>query len=223
MTDLVDEGPSYRVSAYVSARRQAARAAHAVRHPQLLAAASRTFVLHGYHAASMGEIAAQAGVSKPILYQHFSGKLQLYLAVLHSHADALVSGVLQALHSTPDNHQRVRAAVEAYFDFVDDEAQGFRLVFESGIVNEPSVQRIVERATEACVNAVFELVTQGSRLDPYQARVWAVGMVGASQVTARYWLDTGRPVPKHQAVEVAVALYWSGLSCIPLRAADRPG
>ncbi|APE34701.1 TetR family transcriptional regulator [Nocardia mangyaensis] len=222
MTDLVDEGPSYRVSAYVSARRKASRAARMARHPKLLAAASRTFVLRGYHAASMDEIAARASVSKPILYQHFSGKLELYLAVLQGHADALVSGVLLALRSTDDNHQRVRAAVEAYFDFVDDESQGFRLVFESGIVNESSVHRIVDRATEACVDAVFELVTQDSQLGPYQARIWAVGIVGASQVTARYWLDTGRTVPKHQAVEVAVAQYWSGLSGIPPQTVDRP-
>ncbi|GGO00959.1 TetR/AcrR family transcriptional regulator [Nocardia rhizosphaerihabitans] len=221
MTDLVDEMPSYPVSTYVSARRRAVRAARAARSAQLLRAASRTFVVRGHHAAGMDEIAALAGVGKPILYQHFSGKLKLYLAVLHSRADTLVSGPLQALRSTSDNHQRVRAAVQAYFDFVDDEARGFRLIFESGIVSEPLVQRLVDRATDARVDAVFELVFQNSRLDPYQSRILAVGMVGASQVTARYWLDTARLVPKHQAVETAVALWWSGLSGIQLQVADR--
>ncbi|MBF6470173.1 TetR/AcrR family transcriptional regulator, partial [Nocardia beijingensis] len=93
-----------------------------------------------------------AGVSKPVLYQHFSSKLELYLAVLQNYIDALVSSVRQALRSTTDNRQRVRAAVAAYFDFVDHETQGFRLVFESDLTSEPQVQRRVEQATEACVD-----------------------------------------------------------------------
>ncbi|MFD8102309.1 TetR/AcrR family transcriptional regulator [Nocardia fluminea] len=221
MTDLVEEAPPYRVSAYASARRHAARAARAGRRTQLLAAASRTFVQRGYHGAGMDEIAGSAGVSKPVLYQHFSGKLELYLAVLHGHSDVLVERVVQALRSASDNHQRVQAAVQAYFDFVDDEAQGFRLVFGSEVVSEPSVQWTVEQATDACVNAVFDVVEQYSSLDPYQARVFAVGLVGASQVTARYWVDSGRPGSKREAVEATVALCWGGLSGVPLQNVDR--
>src|SRR3546814_3267758 len=75
----------------------------------------------------MDEIAECAGVSKPVLYQHFPGKLELYVAVLQSYVDSLISGVRQALRSTTDNKQRVRAAVQAFFDFVDNDPQGFRL------------------------------------------------------------------------------------------------
>src|ERR1700710_2805864 len=67
------------------------------RRGQLLIAASEVFVDRGYHAAGMDEIADRAGVSKPVLYQHFSSKLELYLAVLQRHVDNLVSGVRQAL------------------------------------------------------------------------------------------------------------------------------
>src|ERR1700710_2891363 len=86
------------------------------RRGQLLAAASEVFVDRGYHAAGMDEIADRAGVSKPVLYQHFSSKLELYLAVLARHVDNLVSGVSQALRTTTDNRQRLRAAAEAFFD-----------------------------------------------------------------------------------------------------------
>src|SRR5258706_16454390 len=88
------------------------------RRGQLLAAASEVFVDRGYHAAGMDEIADRAGVSKPVLYQHFTSKLELYLAVLARHVDNLVSGVRQALRTTTDNRQRVRAAVHAFFDFI---------------------------------------------------------------------------------------------------------
>src|ERR1700743_1188378 len=70
------------------------------RRGKLLMAASDSFVSRGYHAAGMDEIAERAGVSKPVLYQHFSSKLELYLAVLQRHVENLVSGVRQALRTT---------------------------------------------------------------------------------------------------------------------------
>src|SRR5690242_3835526 len=96
------------------------------RRGQLLVAASGVFVEHGFHAAGMDEIADRAGVSKPVLYQHFSSKLDLYLAVLRRHVDNLVSGVRQALRTTTDNRQRLRAAVAAFFDFIEHDGQGYR-------------------------------------------------------------------------------------------------
>src|SRR6185295_15563585 len=81
------------------------------RRAQLLAAAQEVFAANGYHAAAMDDIAERAGVSKPVLYQHFPGKLDLYIALLESHVDTLVSTVQQALASTTDNKQRVRNAV----------------------------------------------------------------------------------------------------------------
>ncbi|MFE3059947.1 TetR/AcrR family transcriptional regulator [Nocardia sp. NPDC059239] len=218
MTDLVD-GMALHMRSQ-SQRRRDVLAARAARRSQLQAAASEIFVLRGYHGACMEEIASRAGISKPILYQHFSGKLELYLAVLSSHADALVSEVLGALHSTSDNYQRVRAAVQAYFDFVDNETEGFRLVFESDVMSEPSVQRIVDRTNDACVDAIVEFITKAARLEPNKARALAVGLVGASQATARYWLDADRPVSKCDAVEASVALCWGGLSGLPLQTTD---
>jgi AcrR family transcriptional regulator len=165
----------------------------------------------------MDEIADRAGVSKPVLYQHFPGKLELYIAVLQHYVDTLISGVRQALRSTTDNKQRVQAAVQAFYDFVDNDTGGYRLVFESDVMGEPSVARRVEYATEACVDAVFDVVARDSGLDPYRARILAVGLVGASQFTARYWLQAARPIPKEHAVESTVALAWGGLKNIPRR------
>ena len=184
---------------------------------QLLEVARARFSAQGFHSTSMDEIAEAAGVTKPVLYQHFPGKLELYVAVLQSYVDSLISGVRQALRSTTDNKQRVRAAVQAFFDFVDNDSQGFRLVFESDIMGEPQVQTRVEQATEACVDAVFDLVSHDSGLDPYRARILAVGLVGASQFTARYWLEAARPIPKEEAIEITVTLAWGGLSRVPLQ------
>ncbi|GGG12363.1 putative transcriptional regulator, TetR family protein [Rhodococcoides trifolii] len=197
--------------------RRSARLPRDARRAQLLSAASEIFVARGYHAAGMDEIADCAGVSKPVLYQHFPGKLDLYLAVLQSYVDSLIAGVRQALRSTTDNNRRVRAAVFAFFDFVDNDSQGFRLVFESDLMGDPQVQRSVDQATEACVDAVFDLVSHDSGLDPHRARILAVGLVGASQFTARYWLEADRPITKEEAVDTTVTLAWGGLSRVPLQ------
>ena len=125
-------------------RRRGNRLPRDERRGQLLAAASEVFVDRGYHAAGMDEIADRAGVSKPVLYQHFSSKLELYLAVLQRHVDNLVSGVRQALRTTTDNRQRVRAAVQAFFDFIEHDSQGYRLIFENDYVTEPQVSAQVQ-------------------------------------------------------------------------------
>lgn len=188
---------------------------------QLMTAASDVFVINGYHSAGMDEIAERAGVSKPVLYQHFPSKLDLYMAVLTRHIELMVQGVRQALRSTTDNRQRVHAAVHAFFNFVDNDTQGYRLVFESDLMGDTQVQTSVERGTEACVDAVFDMVSQDSGLDPYRARMLAVGLVGASQVSARYWLEADRPISQEDAINTTAALLWGGLSHVPLHG-NRP-
>jgi len=186
------------------------------RRGQLLAAASEVFVDRGYHAAGMDEIADRAGVSKPVLYQHFTSKLELYLAVLARHVDNLVSGVRQALRTTTDNRQRVRAAVHAFFDFIEHDGQGYRLIFENDYVTEPQVSAQVKVATEACTDAVFDLISHDSGLEPHRARMIAVGLVSISVDSARYWLNNNRPIAKDDAVEGTVQFIWGGLSHVPL-------
>ncbi|HUQ56743.1 TetR/AcrR family transcriptional regulator [Lentzea sp.] len=181
------------------------------RRAQLLAAAQDVFVTNGYHAAAMDEIAERAGVSKPVLYQHFPGKLELYMALLESHVDELVGRVRTAIGSTSDNKLRVRAAVAAFYDFVDGEGQAFRMVFESDLRSEPAVQQAVERATTDSVDAITDTITADAGLDPERARLLAVGLVGLSQVTARSWLADNRRVPKEDAVALISNLAWRGI------------
>lgn len=137
-----------------------------------------------------------------------------YTAVVDSHAEKLVTAINGALRASTDNRQRVRAAVEAFFDFVDLDNSGYRLIFTSD-AKDPAVIKRVEGAIEACVDAIYELVMHDSGYDPYRSRMLAAGLVGASQVNARYWIDAHRPVEKDVAVETTVALLWGGLSHVP--------
>ncbi|EUA07204.1 tetR family transcriptional regulator [Mycobacterium xenopi 4042] len=135
--------------------------------------------------------------------------------------DNLVSSVRQALRTTTDNRQRLRAAVQAFFDFIEHENQGYRLIFENDYVTEPQVAAQVRVATESCTDAVFDLISADSGLDPHRARMIAVGLVGISVDCARYWLDADRPISKEDAVEGTVQFAWAGCRMFRSRARSR--
>jgi len=218
MRDLADadERKSARPAGGSGTGRRGGRLPRGERREQLLEAASEMFVDRGYHATGMDEIAERAGVSKPVLYQHFSSKLDLYLAVLQQHVEILVSSVRQALRTTTDNRQRLRSAVQSFFDFIEHDSQGYRLIFENDYVTEPQVAAQVKVATEACTDAVFDLISNDSGLDPHRARMIAVGLVAISVDCARYWINADRPVSKEDAVEGTVQFAWGGLAHVPL-------
>ncbi|GHF77439.1 AcrR family transcriptional regulator [Amycolatopsis bartoniae] len=199
------------MSEMAPAQQRGVRLPRTERRAQLLAAAQRVFSANGYHAAAMDEIAEQAGVSKPVLYQHFPGKLDLYIALLESHVDELVGRVEEALASTTDNKLRVHAAVGAFFDFVNNDAGAFRMVFESDLRGEPAVQDAVDRATSASVDAITETITADAGLDEAKARLLAVGLVGLSQVSARFWLTHHSTMSREEAVNLTATLAWRGI------------
>jgi AcrR family transcriptional regulator len=189
------------------------------RRRQLLAAAQEVFVAQGYHGAAMDDIAERAGVSKPVLYQHFPGKLELYLALIDAHTDALVATIRNALAAT-DNQERVHAVLAAYFDFIDGATGSgpgaFRLIFETDLGNEPAVRERVERADRAIMRAVSDTVSADTGLSRPQAELLAIALTGAAQVAARWWLDNDRPVPRDVAVSLIASLQWRGISNFPL-------
>ena len=131
-------------------------------------------------------------------------------------SEVVVTGVRQALRTTTDNRLRLRSAVQAFFDFIEHDGQGYRLIFENDYVTEPQVAAQVRVATESCIDAVFDLISADSGLDPHRARMIAVALVALSVDCARYWLDTDRPITKEAAVDGTVQFAWGGLSHVPL-------
>jgi AcrR family transcriptional regulator len=186
------------------------------RRAQLLTAAREAFVQMGYHATGMDAIAELAGVSKPVLYQHFPGKLELYLAVLDQSADSLIDRVRTALDSTHDNSKRVRATFEAYFDFVAHESGAFRLIFESDLTNVPEAADRVARTNETCALMIAEVIGEDTQLDTDTAMMLASGLLGMAQTSARQWLHSPNRLPQDRAVKAMSALAWRGISGFPL-------
>jgi AcrR family transcriptional regulator len=192
------------------------RLPRSARRKQLLAAAQQVFVANGYHAAAMDDIAERAGVSKPVLYQHFPGKLELYLALLDTQAEALNQVVTDALAATTDNRERIHGVLSAYFGFVDRDDDGaFRLIFETDLGNEPAVRERVEAVTEKTMKAVADTVAGDTGLDRDQAELLSTALTGAAQVAARWWLATDKPMSRADAIRLLESLLWRGISNFP--------
>jgi AcrR family transcriptional regulator len=187
----------------------------AERRSQLLDAAREVFVASGYHAAAMDDIAAKAGISKPVLYQHFPGKLELYLALLDAGAAQMTAAVRDALASTTDNEERVTATIAAYFAFMADPDSTFRLVFESDLTAEPAVRERVEKVTHECSVSVATVIAEDTGLGDEAAMLLAAGLTGAAQVSARWWLTQEGQLPRSIAEQLVAALAWRGISGFP--------
>jgi AcrR family transcriptional regulator len=203
------------VTATSDARPRSNRLPRHERRRQLLDAALEVFVSQGYHAAAMDEIADRAGVSKPVLYQHFPGKLELYLALLDESVDTLLETVRDALRSHAEPKQRVAATFSAYFEYVGGGAEAYRLVFESDLSNETLVRSRLDRAQQECAAIVSQAVKEDAGLSGDEAQLLSVGLVGMAQVTARYWLSTGHHIPREAAEQLVARLAWRGISGWP--------
>ena len=186
------------------------------RRAQLLGAALEVFTASGYHAASMDEIAERASVSKPVLYQHFPSKLDLYLAVLDQHIDSLVFAIQRAIASTSENKNRVKATIEAYFGFIEGEGEAFRLLFESDMSVEPQVRERLNRMTYDSAAAVSAVISLDTGLPKEESMMLAIGLIGCAQITARHWLERDSKMNRTQASALVTSLLWRGISGFPL-------
>ena len=212
--------PENMVTAASTARPRGTRLPRLARRRQLLDAAMEVFVARGYHAAAMDEIADRAGVSKPVLYQHFPGKQELYLALLDESVDRLIEAVAAALRSTADNRQRVNATFAAYYEYIAEHTGTFRLVFESDLTSEPAVRERLEAADQRCADMISQVIKEDAGLADDEAHLLSIGLLGMAQVSARYWLNTVGTIPREAAEQLVARLAWRGISGWP-RATDQ--
>jgi AcrR family transcriptional regulator len=183
------------------------------RRAQLLNVARRVFGKSGFHSVSMEEVASEAGVTKPILYDHFPSKKELYLALLEADLSVLHEKVRQALNSPIGNRERIRASFQAYFDFVQEEADGFRLLMQETVGAEREFRDRVERVREQILSEVADLIVRESRgnLQREHAETVALALLGMGETVAQRQLGRSRQV-RQEALEVLVRLAWRGIT-----------
>lgn len=194
---------------------KSARLPRTARRLQLLGAARSVFVAQGYHAAAMDEIAERAGVSKPVLYQHFPGKRELYLALITQHTGELTAAVRRALASTTVNKQRVAATIQAFFEFIDADGEAFRLVFESDLTSDAEVRGLVDEAMRSVADSIAGVIREDAGLPEDQAVLLGVALAGMAHTAARYWVHAEQRIPRDAADQLISQLAWRGIRGFP--------
>ena len=183
------------------------------RRAQLLDVARRVFGTSGFHAASMETVAKEAGVTKPILYDHFPSKKDLYLALLDADLGMLHEDVRAALDSPMGNRERIRASFQAYFDFVDGHGEGFRLLMQETVGAEDEFRELVAQVRDQILAEVAELIVRESKglLDRGHAEIVALALIGMVETVAQRQ-PGGRAEKRKEAVDVLVRLAWRGIT-----------
>lgn len=190
------------------------------RRAHVLEAARSVFVESGYYAAAMDEIAVRAGVSKPVLYQHFPSKQDLYVALLDSALDSLQLAIDLAAATAPDNKTRVRQTIGAYFAFMDDPDGAARLVFQSDLVNEPLVRDRLAKTNDAIAAHIAHLIAEDTGLSTDESLILGAALAGMAQTAARQWIDGASATPsREQAIDLVSRLAWRGVRGFPVPAA----
>lgn len=187
------------------------------RRAQLLEVARKVFGSHGFHTVTMDTVAREAGVTKPILYDHFPSKRELYLALLEADLELLRTRLDTALQAPTGNRERIRASFQAYFDFVDDHAEGFRLLMQEAIGAERQFREMVGQFRDEVLKEVAELILRESRgtVDNMKAEALALGLIGMVETAAQHNLGDSKP-QRRAAVNTLVRLAWKGISGLTL-------
>ncbi|MFD6419296.1 TetR family transcriptional regulator [Streptomyces sp. NPDC060194] len=202
---------------------QARSAEH--RRRELLEAADRV-VLRDGPGASMNAIAAEAGITKPILYRHFGDKGGLYRALAQRHTDALLGALRAALDAPADRRQRVEATLDTYLAAIEARPQVYRFLMhptdtaagdEQKIDVGPHTAPLLRRLGEELAKVIAERVDLSPEGEVW-ARVWGHGIVGMMFAAGDWWLGE-RPCDRKELVRSLADLLWGRLAV----AADREG
>jgi AcrR family transcriptional regulator len=182
----------------------------AERRRQLLDTAIRVFAETGFHETTMAQIAEGAGVTKPVLYQHFASKRDLYLAVLDDVGDRLRSSVLVAAATQQTPRAQVEAGFGAFVRFVVDDRWGFRLLFSGTNRQDPEFAEVSRRVEQTLADGVAELIVVEGMAEEHR-QVLAHGIVGLAEGMARHWLTGASSLQAEELAEDLAALAWAGL------------
>lgn len=179
------------------------------RRRQLLDVACDVFAAGGFHGTSMDEIAEAAGVTKPVLYQHFPSKRALYAELLGDVETRLIERITRATEQAHTGRARVEAGFVAYFRFVTDNASGFRLLFGASVRNDPGFSVVAQRT----IDEIAELIAILIDIDvaDEHRRVLAHGLVGLAEATSRRLQRAGAEKDPELLARWLAELAWFGL------------
>jgi AcrR family transcriptional regulator len=187
----------------------------AERRAQLLGVARRLFARDGYRGASMESIAEAAGVTKPVLYQHFSSKRALYSALLAGELSRLTEELEAAFSQAGSNAERLRQGFGAYLQFVDRHEDAFRLLFTEALGLDADFQDQVAEFRRWVAGRVAAIIAAEAGLDAPRAGALAAAIVGMAEGAAVWWLDERRSLDAGELADELAGLAWKGFARFP--------
>jgi AcrR family transcriptional regulator len=194
----------------VDARRERWRAHRETRRAEFVEATIRAIGRYGPD-VGMDEIAAEAGVTKPVLYRHFTDKADLYLAVGERTTDLLMADIIPALSDDGPIYERIHSAVGCYVTFVDNYRELYRFLV---LRSHPTKQEVVQRDKLKIAEVLSELMAaylKMFQMDPIIAAPSAYGIVGLVQVAIEWWLDNSTAMSREQVTDHLTKLIWHGI------------
>ncbi|MFB9731018.1 TetR/AcrR family transcriptional regulator [Ornithinimicrobium kibberense] len=188
------------------------------RRQQLIEVGRRLFAERGFEGTTVEEIAATAGVSKPVLYEHFGGKEGLYAVVVDREIQALLGQMTEAL-TKEGAHARalLEAAAMALLDYIENSTDGFRILVRDSPPGQSTgsfASLISDIASQ--VEHILAAEFRRRRLDPKTAPLYAQMLVGMVAIPGGWWLDSRR-MKKEDVAAHLVNLAWNGLSGMEAR------
>jgi AcrR family transcriptional regulator len=186
-----------------------ARLPAAARRRQLLDVALERFAAAGFHVTSMDDIAEAAGVTKPVLYQHFRSKRKLYLELLDDVGGQLMEAIAKATAGATGPRKQVEAGFAAYVTFMRDRPQAFPLLFGSGARRDAEFADAVRRVEESIADAVAALIE--ADIEPEHRRALAAAIVGMAEGVLRHQRAEGELLDPDVLAQQIADLAWGGL------------
>ena len=179
------------------------------RRRQLLDVALEQFSEGGFHGTSMEQIAESAGVTKPVLYQHFGSKRALYLELLEDVGSQLMEAITKATAEAGGPRQQVEGGFTAYFRYVSERRSAFRVLFGEGTRRDEQFSEAVSRVEESIAGAIAGLI-QADIDDPHRAQL-AHAIVGMAEGVSRAGLASGSISDPQVLARRMAELAWAGL------------
>lgn len=160
------------------------------RRRQLFDVALSLFAEHGYASTTMDDIAEAAGVTKPLVYQHFESKRALYLELMDVFSRELVDRIVAATADAEGPRQQVELGFAAYFELMVGNEPAFRLLYGRDAPDDPEFGAALRRVEETIAEAIDPLIAAG--LEPEHRLLLAHAVVGVAEGATRHWLDARR-------------------------------
>jgi AcrR family transcriptional regulator len=180
------------------------------RRQQLFEVARERFAQQGFHATSMDEIAEAAGVTKPVLYQHFPSKRALYVELLEETGRQLLSTLAEATAQAGTLRERVELGFRAYFRFAVGNRSAFLFLLGTSLRSDPEFARIVEEILDAAAETIATLIEIPAPDD--QRQMLANALVGLAESVGRRALrDPDAVVDGDQLAQWIAEFAWFGL------------